>query len=231
MVVTGFAGCAATAKSAEPVEQTQAIAPFPAWEETDPAYRVYPGDQIEVSVISAPELTRTVVVAPDGRISMPLVAPLMAADRTTEEIRDALLSAYGPHLREPIIEVAARGFASRQVYVGGEVERPGLIDIGAGADAMQAVIQAGGFRTSARRDAVLILRRTPGADSSVYRANLTDGAFRNGLSALGPLHRFDVIYVPRKPISKVGLFMQQYVREALPVQFSLYYDLGPNRNR
>jgi polysaccharide export outer membrane protein len=229
MMVAGFAGCAATARSAEP--SPAEIAAFPAWEEADPQYRIYPGDQLEVTVTTAPELSRTLVVMPDGRIAMPLIAPLMAADRTSAEIRDALLAAYAPHLRDPILEVAPRGFASRQVFVGGEVERPGLVDIGAGVDAMQAVIQAGGFNASARRDSVLILRRAPGGPASVYQANLSPRAFKSGLNDLGPLARFDVIYVPRKPISQVGLFMQQYVREALPVQFSLFYNLAPeNRN-
>lgn len=231
MMVAGFAGCAATARSAEPAIVTAAeIAAFPAWDESDPQYRLYPGDQLEVTVTSVPELTRTLVVAPDGRIAMPLIAPLMAADRTSSEIRDALLAAYAPHLRDPILEVAPRGFASRQVFVGGEVERPGLIEIGAGVDAMQAVIQAGGFRASARREGVLILRRAPGGAASVYRANLSSRAFKTGLGQLGPLARFDVIYVPRKPISQVGLFMQQYVREALPVQFSLFYNLAPENS-
>ena len=55
-------------------------------------------------------------------------------------------------------------------------------------------------------------------------------ALRNGLPGAQPLQRYDVVYVPRSRISQVNLFMQQYVRDALPVQFSFYYDLNGDRN-
>ena len=229
ILVSGFAGCAATAKSAEPVVTTPAIASFPTWTAADPAYRFYPGDQIDISVLTAPELNRTVTVAPDGRIALPLIGNVMAADRTADEIHVALDQAYASQLRDAKIEVAAKSFGSRQVFIGGEVDKPGVYEIGAGADAMQVVIQAGGFKTSARRGQVLILRRGGDGGSAVYRADLSPGAFRGGLTSLGPLERFDVVYVPRSPVAQVGQFMQQYVRDALPVQFSLYYDLAPKR--
>ena len=231
ILVSGFAGCAATAKSAEPAAAVAApaIASFPTWTAADPAYRFYPGDQIDVSVLTAPELNRTVTVAPDGRIALPLIDNVMAADRTADEIHTALDRAYASQLRDAKIEVAAKSFGSRQVFIGGEVDKPGVYEIGAGADAMQAVIQAGGFKTSARRGQVLVLRRGGDGGSSVYRADLSPAAFRGGLNSLGPLERFDVVYVPRSPVAQVGQFMQQYVRDALPVQFSLYYDLAPNK--
>lgn len=227
--VSGFAGCAAVGRAAEPAPE-QTIAAFPTWQETDPAYRFYPGDQLDVSVLSAPELNRSVTVAPDGRISLPLLAPIMVADKTSAEIRDAVTTAYASQLREAKIDITARAFGSRQVFVGGEVDRPGVYEIGAGVDAMQAVIQAGGFKVGARRGDVLILRRSTDGASAVYKADLSGRAFRSGLAGVGPLDRFDVIYVPRSPVAQVGLFMQQYVREALPVQFGLYYDLARGNN-
>jgi polysaccharide export outer membrane protein len=119
----------------------------------------------------------------------------------------------------------ARGFGSQQVFVAGEVRNPGALEINAPIDAFQAVTRAGGFLTSAHVREVYILRRTPGAAPQVFRADFSSEAIARGLTGIGPLQRFDVVYVPRSPVAEVGLFMQQYVREALPVNFSLFYDL------
>jgi polysaccharide export outer membrane protein len=227
MMVAGFAGCAATARS----ETVRMSGDFAKFNEQEPSYRFFPGDTIDVNIPSAPELSRSAApVAPDGRITLPLIPPQMAAGRTAEELTQQIKQAYGAQLRDPVVEIAPRAFGSRQIFVGGEVEKPGVYEIAAAVDPMQAVIQAGGFRNSARRGEVLILRRTPAGRPDVYRVNLTDGAFRQGLPSSSPLERFDVVYVPRSPIAKIGLFMDQYVREALPVQFSLYYNLAPDRN-
>ncbi|MGE3142912.1 MAG: polysaccharide biosynthesis/export family protein [Hyphomonadaceae bacterium] len=227
MVAAGFAGCAATSHAhAQAMNAPQA---FAAYSEATPAYKFFPGDQIEVIVNSAPELTRTVTVAPDGRISLPLIEPVQAADRTAEELRDALVAAYARQLRAPEIDVVAKAYASRQVFVGGEVARPGVYEMPAYVDALQAVAMAGGFLSSAKRDDVLILSRASGANE-VRTVNLTTRAIRAGVPAAAPLSRYDVVFVPRSHIGQVGLFMQQYVRDALPISFNVYYDLNGNRN-
>lgn len=225
--VAGFAGCAAVARG-----QTQPdfpvrpqITAYQTWTEADAPYRFYPGDEVEIVVRSAPELSRTLRIAPDGRISMPLIAPIMAADLTAGEMAATLAESYKSLLRDPSVDVIGRGFGSQQIFVAGEVRTPGVLDISAPIDAFQAIARAGGFLTSARVDEVLILRRTPDGQSRVYRADLSTDAVRQGLPQIGPLQRFDVIYVPRSTISEIGLFMQQYVRDALPVNFSLFYDL------
>jgi polysaccharide export outer membrane protein len=224
LMVAGFAGCAATARG--DVAATVEVQSFPTWGAADVGYRLYPGDEIRVSAPSARELDQTVTIAPDGRVTLPLVGAVMAADRTIAELDAALEHVYAAHLIDPTIEVTAIAFGSQQVFVGGEVTRPGLVDIGAGADAMQAVIQAGGFTESARAREVLILRRTPDGASAVYAANMSADAVRAGLADLGPLQRYDVVYVPRTKVAEVGRFMQTYVREALPIQFGLYYNLA-----
>lgn len=162
---------------------------------------------------------------------MPLIAPVVAANLTAAELHDALVAAYAPQLRLPELDVIPRSFGSRQVFVGGEVARPGIYEMPAAMDAFQAVTLAGGFLPSARRDDVLIMSRSGDGASHVSEVNLSDRALRAGFQAATPLNRYDVVYVPRSRIARVNLFMQQYVRDALPIQFSLYYDLNPNARR
>jgi protein involved in polysaccharide export with SLBB domain len=215
--------------SAHGQEPAAPEAPSVIYSETTPAYRFYPGDEVEITVFSAPELTRTVTVGPDGRVALPLVGAVRAADLTALELHDALVSAYAPHLRTPELTVTPRSYASRQVFVGGEVARPGIYEMPAQIDAFQAVALAGGFLPSARRSDVLVLSRA-GGESSVTEVDLSPRAMRAGFPGAQPLQRYDVVYVPRSNISQINLFMQQYVRDALPVQFSFYYDLAGDRN-
>ncbi|MGE0742757.1 MAG: polysaccharide biosynthesis/export family protein [Hyphomonadaceae bacterium] len=224
LVATGFAGCATFARS----QETQPPAAMTYSAET-PAYRFYPGDEIEVTVFSAPELSRVVMVGPDGRIAMPLIGAAPAADLTASELQATLIAAYAPHLRTPELSVTPRSYGSRQVFVGGEVARPGIYEMPAQIDAFQAVALAGGFLPTARRGDVLVMSRANGM-SEVTEVDLSTRAMRAGFPDARPLQRYDVVYVPRSRISQVNLFMQQYVRDALPVQFSFYYDLRGDRN-
>lgn len=227
IVAAGFAGCAATS-TASHAQQAPAPVSAMAYSETTPTYRFYPGDEIEVTVYSAPELSRTLTIAPDGRISMPLIGAVRAADLSEPELRDALVAAYAPHLRAPEITVAARSYGSRQVFVGGEVARPGIYEMPANMDAFQAVSLAGGFLNTARRGEVLVLTRDASGATSVTENDLSERALRRGLAGAQPLSRYDVVFVPRSRISQVNLFMQQYIRDALPIQFSLFYDVAQN---
>jgi protein involved in polysaccharide export with SLBB domain len=198
------------------------------YSETTPEYRFYPGDEIEITVFSAPELTRTVTVGPDGRIALPLIGAVRASDLSASELHDRLVTAYASHLRMPELTVTPRSYGSRQVFVGGEVARPGIYEMPAQIDAFQAVALAGGFLSSARRGDVLVLSRASG-ETLVAEVDLSPRAMRQGFPGAQPLQRYDVVYVPRSTIAQVNLFMQQYVRDALPVQFSFYYDLAGDR--
>lgn len=197
--------------------------------EETPAYRLFPGDEVEITVFSAPELSRVATIGPDGRLALPLIGAVRAADLTADELRDVLVAAYASHLRMPELSVTPRSYGSRQVFVGGEVARPGIYEMPANIDAFQAVALAGGFLPSARRGDVVILSRASG-ETRVTEIDLSPRAMRRGFPDAQPLQRYDVVYVPRSPISQVNLFMQQYVRDALPVQFSFYYDLRGDRN-
>jgi polysaccharide export outer membrane protein len=217
-LAVGFAGCAATARAATPAE-------YPTYTALDAAERIFPGDEIEVTVHSAPELSRTLRVAPDGRVRLPMAREsVMVANLTAEEAADAVRAGYVGRLRDPQVEVAPR-FGPRQVFVGGEVQRPGIYELPPGADALQAVLLAGGFTNAARRDEVLMLRRAVGGQQHAMLMNLDPRQIGAGATDAPPVARHDVIWAPKKPISQLGLFVQQYVRDAIPVNFTLAYDL------
>ncbi|HTI68264.1 MAG TPA: polysaccharide biosynthesis/export family protein [Caulobacteraceae bacterium] len=193
--------------------------PYATWTDDEPDYRLYPGDQLDVSVLSAPELSRSVTVQPDGRITLPLLPPIMVADRSTPQVEAALTAGYAGQLLRPTVSVSVKQATSLKVFVGGEVDKPGVYDMPGDINALQAVIMAGGFKTSAKSKDVVILRRGPGGEAMMRTADLR-GAARSpyGVDAV-PLRRFDVVFVPRTGLSEVGVFVQK-IRDVLPVQFS-----------
>lgn len=190
------------------------------WSEDEPSYRFYPGDEVDVAVPSAPELNKTTTVQPDGRITLPLINPVMAADRTIDELQGSISQAYAGQLLRPQVQVSVKSTTPLKVFVGGEVGNPGVFDMAGDSDALRAVIQAGGFKTSAKRNQVVIIRRGPDGRAMMRTADLLRGLTSPGGADLIPLRRFDIVYVPRSGVAETGLFMQQYFRDLLPVSFS-----------
>ena len=191
---------------------------FSDWSEDEPEYLLYPGDQIDVRTPTAPELNQSLTVGPDGRIAMPLIGQVMAADRSLSELEYALVEAYTSVLRRPEVEVVLRQAGPLKVWVDGEVRNPGVYDMPGDIDAYQAVIMAGGFLPSGRRNEVGLIRRGPGGRRMMRSIDLS----RDDMEHVA-LRRMDVVYVPRTTLAEVAVFFSQ-IRDALPIGFN--YTLG-----
>jgi protein involved in polysaccharide export with SLBB domain len=212
-----------------PTAEFPAVPLFPTWTDQDDGYRLYPGDVVEFQSIGAPELNKKLTVAPDGRIHPPLLRAIMAADRTPEEIETELSGLYAAQLRNASVNITPESFASQKVFIGGEVAKPGLYDLPGEIDPLQAIMIAGGFLNSARREEVVVLRRGVGGQPFMRTFDMKSVfARQNAFAELPRLRRFDVVWVPRSRVSELGLFTQQFVREALPVTVGLNYSLGGN---
>ena len=156
---------------------------------------------------------------PDGRITLPLVPAVMAADRSAPQLQQILAQAYSAQLVRPDISVAVKSTTPIKVFVGGWVDKPGVYDMPGDIDAMQAVIMAGGFKLGAKSDSVVVLRRGPGGQAMMRTADLRGAERGRFVVEQVPLRRFDVIYVPKTGLAELGGFVSQ-VRDALPFQFS-----------
>ena len=142
------------------------------------------------------------------------------ADRSTQQAEYALAEAYSAQLVRPDVSVSIKTASPLKVFVGGEVDKPGVYDMPGDIDALQAVIMAGGFKTSARKSEVVVIRRGNNGQPLMRTANLNQSLYQPMGSESVPLRRYDVIYVPRSTIANVGLFVQQYLRDAIPLSFS-----------
>jgi Periplasmic protein involved in polysaccharide export len=187
---------------------------FADWTDAEPEYLLFPGDEIEVATPTAPELTRTLRIGPDGRIQLPLVGQLMAADRTIQQLEVDASSAFAQELRRPAVEVTLKAAGPLKVWVAGEVRTPGVYDMVGDTDALQAIISAGDFLPTGRRSEVGLIRRGPGGVRMLRKLDLRP---YNG--EVVALRRGDILYVPRTTLGEIANFFSQ-VRNALPIGFT-----------
>lgn len=200
---------------------------FRKWVDSDPQYHLLPGDQLSVFVYSAPELNQTLIVGPDGRVSMPLAdRPIMAANLTIDQLEQRLRVALSRQLVDPSLEITPKAFGSQRIFVGGEVGSPGIYELPGQIGVTEAIMMAGGFKTSARTKQVVLVRRHPSGAPMMKVIDVSALLHHGAASDMVPLRRGDVIYVPRSTIANINLFMQQYIRDAIPVTFGFYYDVA-----
>jgi polysaccharide export outer membrane protein len=124
-------------------------------------YQIGPEDALEISVWKNPDLSRTVVVRPDGKISLPLLNDLQAAGLTPLQLRDALTQGYAAYQPEPEVAVIVTEIHSIKVSVVGGVRTPGRYELQSRATVLEALALAGGFTDFAKRDQIVVLRRGP----------------------------------------------------------------------
>lgn len=223
--IVGLLGACASTPDASP---DFAATPFEPWTEAAQEYRLYPGDVVEMTVHTAQGLSRALTVAPDGRIHPPLTDAVMAAGRTLAEVEGDVLKGLDKELREPKVSLRPAGFGSQRVFVGGQVRNPGVYEIPGQIGVLEAVMLAGGFTEGSDMGRVSVLRRGSDGGTMLRVVDLA-GAPRDGSVAdTSKLVRHDIVYVPRSGIAQWNLAMRQYLRDALPVSFGLYYDLNSN---
>ncbi len=199
---------------------------FQRWVDYEPQYELYPGDQIDMVVQTAPELSRTLTIAPDGRISVPMGGTIMAAGRTIPWLENAIRAELAKQLVDPTTAITNRSFAAQNIYVGGQVAQQGTYALSGPIGSLEAIIMAGGFLSSAKTREVAILRRAPNGGLMMRVINHKRGL--NNVRSYADnmqLRRGDIIFVPRSSLSEVGVFVQK-IRMALPVDIGLSYNLG-----
>jgi polysaccharide export outer membrane protein len=121
------------------------------------AYAIGIGDVLEVSVWKNPDLSATVPVRPDGRISVPLLGDVQAAGMTPLALKQTLTDGYKEYVTAPGVSVVVKEIHSRKIYVTGEVTHPGTYDLEPRGKLMQALALAGGL-TPYAKGRVVVLR-------------------------------------------------------------------------
>ncbi|MDH4154601.1 MAG: polysaccharide export protein [Nitrospira sp.] len=180
--------------TAMPVHAGDAM-PASLMSQLEPGYRLGAEDVLLVSVWKDEQLTREVVVRPDGMFSFPLVGDIQAENQTVDDIRGELVKRLTKFIPNPNVSVAVTKVASYKVYVVGRVNKPGEYVIGHYADVLQVLSLAGGLTPFAGENDIKVMRRVRGEQQAIpFRY----GDIRKGkdLEQNILLQRGDVVMVP-----------------------------------
>jgi polysaccharide biosynthesis/export protein len=126
----------------------------------DEEYRLGPGDKLRVEVYRETQLSQSLQVRPDGKITLPLIGDVAAAGRTSIELRDALTTSLKEYVTNPVVTVIVQEATAAQIFVIGEVPNTGAQVMQGPLNVLQALAHAGGLKEFADGDNIRILRRS-----------------------------------------------------------------------
>ncbi len=147
----GFSGAVAAAQTAAS-ESDSPLIPI------QPLYVIQPSDMLEIFVWKEPELSRTVLVRPDGRISFPLIQDLNAAGLTAPELKEKVEELLKDYLETPNVTVIIDAIRNYKFYVTGEVNNPSSFTSEQPVTVLQALAMAGGLRDFADKGGIQVVR-------------------------------------------------------------------------
>ena len=158
-------------------------------------YQLGPGDKLRIEVYKDEQLSQSVQVRPDGKITLPLIGDLNAASHTPIELRDVITASLKEYITNPTVTVIVVEALASQVYVMGEVTHPGTMQLHGPTTILQALAMAGGFKEFANTKDVKVLRPKGGSDSiETIRFNYKDVI--NGDAKPFYLRSGDTVIVP-----------------------------------
>jgi polysaccharide export outer membrane protein len=162
-------------------------------------YHIGPGDTLDVFVWQNKDLSTTVTVRPDGRISLPLVNDIVAAGKTPTQLASIVQGRLKKYVEDPVVTVMVSSFVgqySEQIRVVGEAVKPQAIAYRNGMTALDAMIAAGGLTQYAAGDRAKLIRKVDGKEKS-YRLQLSKLLKDGDISANVSLNPGDVIIIPQ----------------------------------
>jgi polysaccharide export outer membrane protein len=163
-------------------------------------YRIGPGDSLNIFVWRNPELTVTVPVRPDGRVSIPLVEDVVAIGKTPTSLAREYEQRLGKYIREPLVTVIVSGFVGPipdQVRIIGEASQPRSLPYRADMTVLDAIIAVGGLTRYAAGNDSLIIRTVNGVQTT-YAVHLRDLIRDGDITSNVALQPGDILIIPQR---------------------------------
>lgn len=210
--------------------QYQQRASFAKWVDSTPSiYRIQPGDELSVLLPFNGELNYRGPVAPDGTLTMPFAGTLQAAGLSVVQLGENINKALAANgVTGNAHAAVAIAQTSSHVYVGGQVGKPGEVELRPGMSVLQAVIAAQGLLDTARTNEVVLIRRSPDGRPMLHTINLDSLTHQGDSNQDVVLQSSDTIFVPKSSIAEVDQWVDQYIDKVLPFNRSLDYSISNN---
>jgi len=163
-------------------------------------YRIGPGDALNIFVWRNPELTLTVPVRPDGRLSIPLVEDVVAIGKTPTTLAREFEERLSKYVKEPLVTVIVEGFVGpipEQIRVIGEAAQPRALPYRADMTLLDVMIAVGGLtRYAAGNDSVII--RTAQGEQNTYSVHLNSLIRDGDIESNVALRPGDILIIPQR---------------------------------
>jgi len=192
-----------------------------------PTLTLSSGDVLDVKFFYLPELDESQIVRPDGFMTLQLIGDVSVQGKTPADLHQELLKRYAAHLKNPSLTIMVRRMNDSRAWVGGEVKRPGPVQMPGRMTVLEAVMDVGGgTRPTADMKNVLVVRQREGRNYGCV-VNLYDVLKgKEGESFF--LQPRDVVYVPPTSITKADDWVDQYINKLVPQTRSvILYPIGP----
>ena len=158
-------------------------------------YLIGAGDVLGIEVWKDPNLTRSVVVLPDGKIVFPLIGEVIAAGRSVESLKKEIMERINIYVPDSVLTLEVRQINAQYIYVLGRVNSPGRPQISGSINVLQALAMAGGLNPFAKRSDIRIFRQE-GGQTRIIRFNYDDVTNGDRLDDNIELKQGDVLFVP-----------------------------------
>lgn len=122
------------------------------------SYVIGAEDQLQVRVWREREVSGSVIVRPDGKITLPLIGDVMASGRTPEQLKKVITEKLSAYLTRPEVMISVTAVRSKKYYLTGQVNRTGAVPLVVPTTVLEALSGAGGFQQWANRKKIVILR-------------------------------------------------------------------------
>ena len=208
-----LAGCGGPKPQPEPILTATPQISLP---EREP-YKIGLGDELDIRFLYYPVYGVHLTVRPDGMITVPYVGEIKVEGMNPSELESIIRSRYAEILTSPEVAVIVAKSSYQQVFVFGEVTRPGAYDLRGPMTVLDVIASAGGITTLGRKDNMLLIRQSKGnqfAGTKIDLEKILDGHGSNPY-----VMARDVVYVPRSFIGNVDLFVQQFFEGITPVWY------------
>jgi polysaccharide export outer membrane protein len=134
--------------------------PLPQPPKLNDEYRLGPGDKLRIEVYKDAQLSQSLQVRPDGKITLPLIGDIEATGRTPIEMRDSITKSLKEYVTNPTVTVIVVEVTTPLAYVMGEVNHPGAVTLQGSLTIIQALALAGGLKDFADPKNIQVLRQT-----------------------------------------------------------------------
>lgn len=160
-------------------------------------YIIGPEDVLDITVWKNADLSKTVQVRPDGRVSLPLVGDVPAVGKTSTQLTNEISDKLKAYMENPTVSIVVKEVNSYAIYVLGEVAKPGRYPLKSKTTLLQAITLASGFTAVASRNKIVIFRfAKEGEPLTKIKASYDDIVLRDGTNQNIELKPGDTIVVP-----------------------------------